>query len=51
MEHKEDTFKGYKNFSKDRTLKLYQGFYHEIFNEPQREQVFKDVEAWLAAHA
>lgn len=36
--------------SKDRTLKLYEGFYHEIFNEPQREQVFKDIEAWLASH-
>lgn len=36
--------------SKDKTLKLYEGFYHEIFNEPQREQVFKDIEAWLHAH-
>jgi len=36
--------------SKDKTLKLYDGFYHEIFNEPKREQVFKDVETWLVAH-
>ena len=36
--------------SKDKTLKLYEGFYHEIFNEPEREQVFADMEAWLAAH-
>jgi len=35
--------------SKDKTLKLYEGFYHEIFNEPGREQVFRDMEAWLAA--
>lgn len=33
--------------SKDKTLKLYEGFYHEIFNDPEREQVFKDMEAWL----
>ncbi|GAI84416.1 unnamed protein product, partial [marine sediment metagenome] len=33
----------------DKTLKLYDGFYHEIFNEPGREQVFRDMEAWLDA--
>lgn len=36
--------------SRDRTLKLYDGFFHEIFNEPGREQVFVDMEAWLEAH-
>ncbi len=36
--------------SRDKTLKLYEGFYHEIFNEPGREQVFVDMEAWLATH-
>jgi acylglycerol lipase len=36
--------------SRDKTLKLYDGFYHEIFNEPEREQVFKDMETWLVAH-
>ena len=35
--------------SVDKTLKLYDGFYHEIFNEPGREQVFSDMEAWLLA--
>ena len=35
--------------SKDKTLKLYEGFYHEIFNEPRREQVFADMQAWLTA--
>lgn len=35
--------------SSDKTLKLYDGFYHEIFNEPDREQVMADMEAWLAA--
>ncbi len=35
--------------SPDKTLKLYDGLYHEIFNEPEREQVFRDMEAWLDA--
>ena len=34
--------------SKDKTLKLYQGFYHEILNEPGHKQVLADMEAWLA---
>ncbi len=36
--------------SGDKTLKLYDGFYHEIFNEPGREQVFGDMERWLEGH-
>ena len=36
--------------SEDKVLKLYDGFYHEIFNEPKRERVFRDVERWLVAH-
>jgi alpha-beta hydrolase superfamily lysophospholipase len=36
--------------SADRTLKLYPGLYHEIFNEPEREAVLSDVTAWIAAH-
>jgi len=34
----------------DKTLKLYDGFYHEIFKEPGHEKVFADIEEWLAAH-
>ncbi len=34
----------------DKTLKVYEGFYHEVFNEPDRAQVLGDVESWLAAH-
>ena len=34
--------------SSDKTLKLYEGFYHEIFNEPGHKQVMADIEAWLA---
>jgi acylglycerol lipase len=35
--------------SKDRTLQLYPGLYHEILNEPERDQVIADVVAWLDA--
>jgi acylglycerol lipase len=34
--------------SKDKTLKIYEGLYHEIFNEPEHPRVLKDVETWLA---
>ncbi len=37
--------------STDKTLKMYPGLYHEIFNEPERAQVLQDVQAWLAARA
>lgn len=36
--------------SKDKTLKLYEGFYHEIFNEPEKERVFRDIVKWLNTH-
>ncbi|MFW6125803.1 MAG: alpha/beta hydrolase [Chloroflexota bacterium] len=35
--------------SEDKTLKAYEGFYHEVFNEPGHEQVLADMELWLAA--
>jgi len=35
--------------SADKTLKIYPGFYHEIFNEPGRQQVFADMEVWLGS--
>ncbi|MGD2253862.1 MAG: lysophospholipase [Anaerolineales bacterium] len=35
--------------STDKTIRLYQGLYHEIFNEPEHAQVLADVEAWLEA--
>lgn len=37
--------------SADRTLKIYPGFYHEVFNEPEREQVLADVLGWIAERA
>jgi acylglycerol lipase len=33
--------------SSDKSLKIYDGFYHEIFNEIGKEQVFEDVAQWL----
>jgi acylglycerol lipase len=33
--------------SGDKTIKLYDGFYHEIFNEPEHAQVLKDVQLWI----
>ncbi len=36
--------------SKDKTLTVYEGFYHEIFNESDCEQVMADMEAWLIKH-
>lgn len=36
--------------SKDKTLKIYDSCFHEICNEPEREQVCFDMEKWLAKH-
>ncbi len=36
--------------SDDKTLKIYDGLYHEVFNEPEHAKVLSDVEAWLDAH-
>jgi acylglycerol lipase len=33
--------------SDDKTLKIYQGLYHEIMNEPERDMVYKDVAEWI----
>jgi acylglycerol lipase len=35
--------------SRDKTLKVYEGLYHEIHSEPERSIMFKDVEDWLDA--
>lgn len=33
--------------STNKKIILYEGCYHEVFNEPERAQVFQDVESWL----
>jgi acylglycerol lipase len=36
--------------SVDKEMKIYDGFYHEVFNEPEHDKVLHDVELWLDAH-
>jgi acylglycerol lipase len=36
--------------SGDKQIEIYEGFYHEVFNEPEHNQVLRDVETWLEAH-
>lgn len=36
--------------SKDKAIKIYDGLYHEIFNEPEYAQVLGDVEKWIQGH-
>ena len=32
----------------DKTAHRYDGYYHEIFNEVDKDTVFRDLEVWLA---
>jgi alpha-beta hydrolase superfamily lysophospholipase len=36
--------------SVDKEIKIYDSFYHEVFNEPEHDKVLHDVELWLEAH-
>lgn len=36
--------------SADKELKIYDGLYHEVYNEPEHPGVLQDVEQWIAAH-
>ena len=36
--------------SVDKEIKIYDGLYHEVFNEPEHGRVLHDVEVWLEAH-
>lgn len=33
--------------SADKTLRRYQGLYHEVFNEPEKDEVLTDVVTWI----
>lgn len=33
-----------------RTVRLYEGLYHEVYNEPERDRVIADLQAWIHAH-
>jgi alpha-beta hydrolase superfamily lysophospholipase len=37
--------------STDHTLHIYEGLYHEVLNEPERDTVLDDITGWLDAHA
>lgn len=39
-----------KSRSTDKTLKLYDGFYHEILNDPEKQQVMNDMLVWMENH-
>jgi acylglycerol lipase len=36
--------------SADKTQRRYPNLYHEVFNEPEREQILTDLIFWLTAH-
>jgi acylglycerol lipase len=36
--------------STDKTIKIFEGFYHECHNEPGCNEVFQDLQAWLSTH-
>jgi acylglycerol lipase len=36
--------------SSDKTVRVYDGLYHEILNEPEQDRVLDDMCAWLGAH-
>jgi acylglycerol lipase len=36
--------------SRDKTLKLYEGHYHDLFNDIGKEGVMADVKGWIDAH-
>jgi alpha-beta hydrolase superfamily lysophospholipase len=37
--------------SKDKTLKIYDGVYHDLLHEPGHERVMDDILAWIDFHA
>lgn len=40
-----------KAASSDKTLKLYDGLFHDLLHEPEKAQVYSDLTAWLDARA
>jgi acylglycerol lipase len=37
--------------SRDKTLKLYPGHYHDLLNDTDRDQVMSDILGWIGTHA
>jgi acylglycerol lipase len=49
------SMEGSKNFylnvgSKDKSIELYDGCYHELLNEPEKVQILSNIEVWLREH-
>ena len=36
--------------SADKEIRIYDGLYHEVFNEPEQDKVLRDIEIWLEVH-
>jgi alpha-beta hydrolase superfamily lysophospholipase len=36
--------------STDKKIIIYDGLYHEIYNEPEHPKVLQDVESWIRVH-
>ena len=36
--------------SKDKTLKLYDGHFHDLLNDIDKDVVMADIKTWIAAH-
>ena len=36
--------------SSDKTLKLYEGHYHDLLNDTGKEPVMRDIQQWIDAH-
>lgn len=36
--------------SRDKTIRIYEGLFHEIYNEPEHPAVLDDLVEWLASH-
>ena len=36
--------------SKDKDMKIYDGLFHEILNEPEKKMVMDDINRWIKAH-
>jgi alpha-beta hydrolase superfamily lysophospholipase len=36
--------------SRDKTLKLYEGHFHDLLNDIDKQKVMADIKAWVAAH-
>jgi alpha-beta hydrolase superfamily lysophospholipase len=37
--------------SEDKELEIFSGYYHELFNEPEKQDIFKRVTKWLGKHS